>query len=57
MNLSLSKVEEEEEEDFLLDLVFLDMMLKSEKERQKRDKRQKQEKPMSDCKLAQKYRK
>ena len=54
-NLSLSKVGEEEEEDFLLALVFLDMMLKIRKTNtEERKKTKKQKKPRADCKLAQK---
>ena len=51
-NLSLSKVGEEEEEDILLALVFLDMMLKIRKI--DIEERKKIEQPRADYKLAQK---
>ena len=46
----------EEEEDFLLALVFLDMMLKSRRTDTKEiERKKKKEKSMADYKLAQKY--
>ena len=53
-NLSLSKVGIEEEKDFLLALVFLDMMLKSRRT-DTEEIEKKTKKLRADCKLAQKY--
>ena len=52
-NLSLSNVEEGEEVEVLLALVFLGIMLRKGQDKQKRTKK-KQEKPRANYKLAQK---
>ena len=55
-NLSLSKVGTEEEDDFLLALVFLDMMLNSRRTNTKEiEKKKKTEEPKANYKLTQKY--
>ena len=54
-NLSLSKVGTEEEEDFLLALVFLNMMLKSRRTNTEEIEEKKKQKTKGRLKLAQKY--
>ena len=53
-NLSLLKVGEEVEVDFLLALVFLDMMLKSIRTNRKNQEKKIKNNPRANCKLVQK---